>query len=379
MCAASLALNAKGLLVKPEMDTLMPKHAHLRSVLSNLIQDGNWSSGQKLPSEAQLSSQYGVSRTTIIRALRDMESDGLVTRRQGAGTFVSNDHTGRQTIGVLIPGLATNDIFLSVQRHIFRQSSRFNWQVLTGEVLLPGDNDAAGHAPVVAAKKLVQSGVCGVIMVPHHVDGQSDKCNDSMLNVFLNAKLPVVLLDRDFHEAPHRSSYDLVSLDNSRAGFELGCHFLERGKRHLVYIGNPHAYPSTHTRISGVRKALALQNLSLPEERVVEASDEGFSAIVKHIEAGEVDGVVCNSDHDAALFMRRCLEAGLAIPDQVSIAGFDNQPVARLLAVPLTTVAQPVQSLAIRAISTLQDRIAFPDTAQATIRIKGELIIRSST
>ena len=122
-----------------------------------------------------------------------------------------------------------------------------------------------------------------------------------------------------------------------------------------------------------------MQNLSLPEERVVEASEEGFSAIVKHIEAGEVDGVVCNSDHDAALFMRRCLEADLAIPDQVSIAGFDNQPVARLLAVPLTTVAQPVQSLAIRAISTLQDRIAFPDTAQATIRIKGELIIRSST
>ena len=194
MCSIT-CIECKGVTVKPEMDTLMPKHAHLRSVLSNLIQDGNWSSGQKLPSEAQLSSQYGISRTTIIRALRDMERDGLVTRRQGAGTFVSNDHTDRQTIGVLIPGLATNDIFLSVQSHIFRQSSRFNWQVLTGEVLLPGDNDAAGHAPVVAAKKLVQSGVSGVIMVPHHVDGKSDKCNDSMLNVFLNAKLPVVLLD----------------------------------------------------------------------------------------------------------------------------------------------------------------------------------------
>lgn len=362
-----------------EMNTLMPKHAHLRSVLSSLIQDGTWANGQKLPSEAQLSSKYGVSRTTIIRALRDMEQDGLVTRRQGAGTFVSNNRNGQQTIGILIPGLATDDIFLSIQRHIFRQSSRFNWQVLTGEVLLPGDTDAAGHAPVVAAKKLVQSGVCGVIMVPHHVDGQSDKCNESMLNVFLNAKLPVVLLDRDFREAPHRSAYDLVSLDNSRAGFELGCHFLERGRRQLVYFGNPHAYPSTHARISGIRKALALQNLSLPDERIVDASEEGFSAIVKNVEEGAVDGVVCNSDHDAALFMRRCLEAGLTIPDQVSIAGFDNQPVARLLTVPLTTVAQPVQGLAIRAISTLQDRIAFPNISQATIRIKGELIVRSST
>jgi len=361
------------------MNTLMPKHVHLRSVLSKLIQDGNWSKGQKLPSEAQLSSQYGVSRTTIIRAMRDMERDGLLTRRQGAGTFVSNDHTDRQTIGVLIPGLATDDIFLSVQRHIFRQSSRFNWQVLTGEVLLPGDNDAAGHAPVVAAKKLAQSGVSGVIMVPHHVDGQSEKCNESMLNVFSNAKLPVVLLDRDIYKAPHRSEYDLVSLDNSRAGFELGCHFIERGKKRLAYFGNPHAYPSTHARISGVRKALALQNLTLTEERVVEASELEFSAMIKNIKAETVDGVICNSDHDAALFMRTCLKAGLAIPDQVSIAGFDNQPVARLLAVPLTTVAQPVQGLAIRAISTLQDRITFPDVSQATIRIKGELIVRSST
>jgi len=362
-----------------ELKTMMPKHAHLRSTLASLILDGTWPNGQKVPSEAQLSKKYSVSRTTVIRALRDMERDGLVSRRQGSGTFVRNDHSGQSTVGVLIPGLAANDIFLTVQRHIFRQSSRFNWQVLTGEVLLPGDDDAAGHAPVDAAKKLVQSGVGGVILVPHHVDGEEDKCNEPMLNVFKSANLPVVLLDRDIYEPPHRSPFDLVCLDNSRAGFELGFHMVERGRKNFIYVGDPQKYPSTAARLSGVRKALALENLTLAEDCVVDGDETGRASIVQQVKDGKIDAIVCNSDHDAALVMRDCLSEGIKVPDQLAIAGFDDQPIARLLSVPLTTMAQPVQGLAIRAISTLRDRITHPDLPPTTVRIQGELLVRDST
>ena len=193
------------------------------------------------------------------------------------------------------------------------------------------------------------------------------------------AKLPVVLLDRDIYEPPHRSQYDLVSLDNKRAGFDLGCHLLERGRTKFVYVGNPHVYPSTAERLSGVRKAMSLEGLSLPEENIVDTGDEGYAAIVRRVQAGEVDAAVCNSDNDAALLMRHCQTAEVQIPDQVAIAGFDDQPLARLLSIPLTTVAQPAQGLAIRVISTLRDRMAFPNLPPTTIRLRGELIVREST
>jgi len=358
---------------------MMPKHAQLKSNLASMILDGTWSSGVKVPSEAQLSKKYGVSRTTVIRALRDMEREGLVTRRQGAGTFVHSDVANQTTIGALIPGMSSDDIFLTVQRHLYRQSSRFNWQVLSGEVLLPGDSDAAGHAPIDAAKKLVQSGISGVILVPHHVDGMMGKWNETMINVFKDARVPVVLLDRDYLEAPHRSPYDLVSLDNSRAGFELGFHLLERGHNRVLYIGEPHAYSSSYGRLSGLRKALALQAISIPENSIFAGTEQGFAEAIKCVKSGNVDAIVCNSDHDAALLMRNCLSEGLSIPGDIAIAGFDDQPIARLLGVPLTTIAQPAEALAICVITTLRDRINFPDMPPRTIRVQGKLIVRDST
>lgn len=365
--------------MEPIRPSLMPKHAHLRRTLAGFILDGTWSDGERVPSETQLSKKFGVSRTTVIRALRDMERDGLVSRRQGSGTYVRNGLTGQSSIGVLIPGLAPDDIFLSVQRHIFRESSRFNWQVLNGEVLLPGDTDAAGHAPVEAAKKLVQTGICGVVLVPHHVQEETERCNEAVLNVFRSAKLPVVLLDRDIYEAPHRSPHDLVSLDNSRAGFELAYHLMSRDRARFVYVGDPHVYPSTHARLSGVRKALSLEGISLADECVLPGSEEGYTAVIEKVRTDKIDAVICNSDHDAALVMRKCLEAGFEIPKQVAIAGFDDQPIAKLLNIPLTTVAQPAQGLAVRVISTLRDRIEYPDLPPTTVRIQGELIVREST
>ena len=80
-----------------------------------------------------------------------------------------------------------------------------------------------------------------------------------------------------------------------------------------------------------------------------------------------VDAVLCNSDNDAALLIRKAISSGLAIPHQIAIAGFDDQPLVRLLTEPLTTVSQPVQALAIRLISMHRDRMEYPDLLPTTL------------
>ena len=66
-----------------------PAHVRVSSRLRAEIRDGYWRPGEALPSEHELCERYGVSRTTIRRALQSLESSNLVHRRQGAGTFVA--------------------------------------------------------------------------------------------------------------------------------------------------------------------------------------------------------------------------------------------------------------------------------------------------
>ncbi|TLY53887.1 MAG: GntR family transcriptional regulator, partial [Gammaproteobacteria bacterium] len=64
------------------------KHRQVYSSLSRDIHSGRWKLGERLPSEAQLVERFGVSRITIGRAVRDLQTAGLVERRAGSGTFV---------------------------------------------------------------------------------------------------------------------------------------------------------------------------------------------------------------------------------------------------------------------------------------------------
>jgi LacI family transcriptional regulator len=66
-----------------------PKHHLIYQTLASEIGTGKYRDTGKLPSETQLVNRFQVSRPTVIRALRDLQAEGLVTRRVGAGTFLN--------------------------------------------------------------------------------------------------------------------------------------------------------------------------------------------------------------------------------------------------------------------------------------------------
>lgn len=70
-------------------ETSLPVYHQLHLVLSQRIQEGVYPEGSQFPPEAHLVSSFGVSRVTVRRALAQLEADGLIIRRQGAGTFVA--------------------------------------------------------------------------------------------------------------------------------------------------------------------------------------------------------------------------------------------------------------------------------------------------
>jgi LacI family transcriptional regulator len=91
------------------------------------------------------------------------------------------------------------------------------------------------------------------------------------------------------------------------------------------------------------------------------------------------DGIACVNDLTAAKVMRTLLRAGVKIPKQIKLTGFDDTSTAALLSVPLTTVRQSPEAMAIQAITVMQQRLDRPDLPAITLSIACKLIAREST
>ena len=94
----------------------MKKQLQHQTVYSELLADilaGKHKEDRRLPSESQLVVRFGVSRPTVARALRDLESQGLVERRAGSGTYIREDSEVKpaKQLGLMVPGLGDVEIF----------------------------------------------------------------------------------------------------------------------------------------------------------------------------------------------------------------------------------------------------------------------------
>src|ERR1051325_9928069 len=82
------------------------------------------------------------------------------------------------------------------------------------------------------------------------------------------ARIPVVLLDRDIVDYPARSRFDVVGIDNRRAGCVVTQHLIDVGCRRIAFLGRPHLAPSCVARANGYRDALANSHVPLAPELV---------------------------------------------------------------------------------------------------------------
>ena len=207
------------------------RHQALYNTLRDWILAGKYAAGAKLPSEQELQQEFGISRTTVMHALSDLREDGLIWRKQGAGSFVKLAEQTKFRLGLMIPGIglaAAGSIFPMVQNQIVRHASQIGWQVLMGDSEMPSQTDASGRRPVEVARRLIDHGVNAVAFVPFGITNRGDAYNHNVLAELQSANIPVVLLGADIVNSPDRSEYDVIGLDDEHAGFLLGRHLLTR-------------------------------------------------------------------------------------------------------------------------------------------------------
>ncbi len=174
------------------------------------------------------------------------------------------------------------------------------------------------------------------------------------------------------------ATYCTVTSDNVYGGMLATEHLISLGRKRIVFFGNPQA-PEIAKRHKGYR--IALERAGLPMNLVVPArltaEDAGRNAESIVAARGQFDAIFAASDLIATTVIQALTAAGIRVPDDVAVAGFDDLPIASTLVPPLTSVRQDLRTVARLLVEHVVRRMAGEDTP--SVVLEPELIRRAST
>ena len=356
-----------------------PKYQQIFDRLARDIAAGKYAPGEKLPSEAALVRQFGASRITVGRAVRELKDQGLVSRIAGSGTYMRSRpmNGGGALLGLLIPDLGETEIFEPICQGMAGapQASQ--------HALLWGSTDAAGTTKEEQALSLCQQfierRVSGVFFAPLELTRGRNQTNQAIVASLDKAQIPIILLDRCILPFPERSGYDLVGINNRRAGYLATEHLLKSGcRRILLFIADLSATSTVAARIVGFREAILSHGLAVPPHAVQCLASMGDGSLKKMLEDLRPDGFVCVNDRTAGRLMQALLALNYKIPRDFKIVGIDDVEYAKLLPVPLTTIHQPCREIGQAAMTAMLDRIEHPEMLTRDILLDCKLVVRQS-
>jgi DNA-binding LacI/PurR family transcriptional regulator len=359
------------------MTDRIPKHRRVYGALARGIHSGQWKRGERLPSEAELVRQFGASRITVGRAVRDLAAAGLVERRAGSGTFVRAERpAGALSFGLLIPDLGETEIFEPICQGMMSSPLAREHALLWGSFTGPTASKEARAWDL--CRQYIDRKVSGVFFAPLELTPAKDEANQRIARALDDARIPVVLLDRTVGPYPQRGHHDLVGIDNRRAGYVVTEHLLALGARRIAFVGVPDAAATIDAREAGYREALHAWEVPFERSlacRLDPAEEEGVRALMA---SSRLQGIVCANDRTAARLMHTLLHLGYAVPRDVRLVGVDDVDYASLLPVPLTTLRQPTRQIGSVALAAMLDRVAGADLPPRDILLQGELVVRES-
>lgn len=319
-----------------------------------------------------------VSHSTVSRALRDVNAapggtaDRIqrLARRMGyvpsaAARSLKTSHS--RALGVVVTNIA--DPFLGeVVRGIEEASRRAGYSLF----LAASFHDSQREAQVLRA--LAEHRVAGAIICSSHVGEQH-------LHELERFGVPIVLVNNQVAgNFAHRLAHDDVA-----GGRAVTRHLLELGHRRIAYLFNRAGGVASLDRYAGYQAALAEDGITAPPQWRLEAPggrpEDGMLGADAFLQLSpRPTALVCFNDMQALGVLRRMREAGLRVPTDVSVTGFDDVFMAEYAEPALTTFAQPKYQLGRAAAEMVLGLVAGPALRRPQAEVvRGELAVRAST
>ena len=331
---------------------------------------------RRRPTSADVASRAGVSRTTVSLVLNERsESIPEATRRRvfeaARALGYHPDHSARglaggqsQTLALVLrqtPEQVAGDALLAeTLRGLATAARSASFRVLV-EPLGPGE---ATYGELVRSGRADGAVVSGPLF------------DDPELADLVAEGFPIVI--QGHLPGAAAPSVDVDNVASARLAVD---HLLELGHRRIACITNAAlTYTAAADRLAGYREALATAGLAAAPE-LVEAgafdAESGHRAMTRILERARPDAVFVASDVVALGAIGALREAGLRVPDDVSVVGFDDVPLAAYFDPPLTSIRVPAYDLGLAAGHALLDRIQGHEVPLRTL-LPTVLVARSS-
>src|SRR4051794_35783018 len=326
-----------------ELAARKPRHRQVFETLLNEIASGRLQPGERLPSEAELAKTFSASRGTISRAMRDLKSKGLLNRQRGGGTHITRNQGKRIALFTPFTQSAADLGFIGGQIHAhLSELAAHRGDHLRLQVIGRMSGNRLEQM-MAGARALIEQGVEGVFYYSAELPAAEAHYNQLVVDRLMAAGMAVLRVARDVAAFPDRSKPPGLTFDNQRRGSLITAHLIKQGCKRIAFIGSPFVSSAAGARLRGYREALEDNGLVVDTSLIRPATLDDLDAEFCRplMSSGEVDAILCKMDHYAALISRHLVAMGMTIGKDLLLAGFDDEPFAGLLSVPLTTIRFP--------------------------------------
>ena len=325
---------------------------------------------------AEVAKKVGVSEATVSRVLNEKPGVSEPTRQ---AVLTALDVLGYERpsklrgerarlVGLVLPELQ-NPIFPAFAEVL---STALAQRGFTPVLCTQTD---AGVSEADYVDLLLQQQVSGIVFVGG-LYAQEDAPHEHYGRL-AERRLPTVLVNASIKGL----GFPCVSCDDTVAVEQAMGHLLSLGHTRIgILIGPPDHVPSQR-KLAAARAVAAKAGVSLEADQIAHSlySLEGAQASAMRLLEAGVSGILCASDPMALGAIRAAKRAGLGVPKDVSVVGFDDSALMNLIDPPLTTVRQPIEPMSRMVIELLVNQIAGKGLSHDELLFEPELVVRGST
>lgn len=317
----------------------------------------------------------GVSKQTVSRVINNRPDVAKSTRDRVlmliqemgyqpdpiARSMKGNTHT----LGCITPNLA-DPIFSSIVEYAQSEARRQGFFVLTGSA-----STAEEMEPLL--REMLNRRVDGLLVVNPKEDERY-----KLLHPILG-DLPVVYIKN----TPGGEPVSAVAVDDTKGGYLAARHLLDLGHRRIATILGPKNEECTSERLKGYRRAHREAEVGLDEALIIQGEWTAISGneAIKKLVRSKVPftAVAAQNDRMAVGAVRALRELGYKVPDDISVVGYDDIPLATFFDPPLTTIKQPVDQFGVEGVRMLIEAIRLGTHTPKTVTLEPQLVERATT
>ena len=346
----------------------------LRRDAERIYSDG----GNRLPTEMEISSSYSVSRQTVRSALRELENDGVIERRQGSGSYIKPIKNLKASSHIAVVTTFIDDyIFPSILHDAQRIFSDNGYST----IVYATENSVGRENEILT--EILGKNIDAVL-----IEGSRTSYPTPNTALFMQLRkrgIPVLFLHGKYRNLP---DFPAVLDDNFQGGYQLARYLINKGHTDIAGIFKSDDAQGPE-RYHGVVSAMTDSQIRINDSRFCWYDTEDRKDILsgdlmeetklsRFIDErlGDATALVCYNDEIAYSAIQHLLRRGRTIPDDIAVVSFDNSFYSQIGSVPITSLGHKAPRSGIAAAELLLKMLE--GTAAESVLLRWELISRQS-